>query len=130
MYEIVDRICRGEGKMKDITHLEELGRAVQLGSLCGLGQSAPNPVLSTIRYFLDEYKAHILEGRCPAGVCKELTSFYIDQATCTGCTRCAHECPMNAIEGEAKAPHTIDELRCVTCGICYDVCPAGAVKIG
>jgi NADH-quinone oxidoreductase subunit F len=129
MYEIVDRICTGEGKMKDLAHLEELGKAIQAGSLCGLGQSAPNPVLSTIRYFMDEYKAHILEGRCPAGVCKELTRFVIDPATCTGCMRCAKECPMNAITGERKEPHTINEIQCVTCGICYDVCPVDAVKI-
>ena len=129
MYEIVDRISKGEGKMKDLDHLEELGKAIQLGSLCGLGQSAPNPVLSTIRYFMDEYRAHILEGRCPAGVCKELTQFVIDPEVCTGCLRCAHECPMNAIKGERKKPHTIDEVRCVTCGICYDVCPVDAVKI-
>ena len=129
MYEIVDRITKGTGTLKDLDHLEELGRAVQIGSLCGLGQSAPNPVLSTIRYFMDEYKAHILERRCPAGVCKELTRFVIDPDLCTGCMRCAKECPTAAITGERKKPHTIDTTTCVTCGICHDVCPVEAVKI-
>jgi Pyruvate/2-oxoacid:ferredoxin oxidoreductase delta subunit len=130
MYEIVDRICKGEGKIEDLAHLEELGEALQWGSICGLGQSAPNPVLSTIRYFADEYKAHIIEGRCPAGVCKEITSFTIMEEKCTGCMRCKVECPMGAIEGERKEPHRIDDLRCITCGICYDVCPSDAIKIG
>ena len=130
MYEIVDRICKGEGKIEDLMHLEELGEALQWGSICGLGQSAPNPVLSTIRYFADEYKAHIIEGRCPAGVCKEITTFTIMEEKCTGCMRCKVECPMGAIEGERKEPHRIDDLRCITCGICYDVCPFDAIKIG
>ncbi len=130
MYEILDRICKGGGKIEDLMHLEELGEAVKLGSICGLGQSAPNPVLSTVRYFPDEYKAHIIEGRCPAGVCKELTMFTIMEDKCTGCMRCVHECPMGAIEGERKEPHRIDDLRCITCGICYDVCPFDAIKIG
>jgi NADH-quinone oxidoreductase subunit F len=130
MYEIVDRICKGEGKIEDLTHLEELGEALKWGSICGLGQSAPNPVLSTIRYFADEYKAHIIEGRCPAGVCKEITTFTIMEEKCTGCMRCKVECPMGAIEGERKEPHRIDDLRCITCGICYDVCPIDAIKIG
>jgi NADH:ubiquinone oxidoreductase subunit F (NADH-binding)/Pyruvate/2-oxoacid:ferredoxin oxidoreductase delta subunit/(2Fe-2S) ferredoxin len=130
MYEIVDRICKGEGKIEDLMHLEELGEALKWGSICGLGQSAPNPVLSTIRYFADEYKAHIIEGRCPAGVCKEITTFTIMEEKCTGCMRCKVECPMGAIEGERKEPHRIDDLRCITCGICYDVCPIDAIKIG
>jgi len=130
MYEIVDRICKGEGKIEDLMHLEELGEALRWGSICGLGQSAPNPVLSTIRYFSDEYKTHIIEGRCPAGVCKELTTFTIMEEKCTGCMRCLTECPMGAIEGARKEPHRIDDLRCITCGICYDVCPFDAIKIG
>jgi NADH:ubiquinone oxidoreductase subunit F (NADH-binding)/Pyruvate/2-oxoacid:ferredoxin oxidoreductase delta subunit/(2Fe-2S) ferredoxin len=130
MYEIVDRICKGEGKIEDLMHLEELGEAVQWGAICGLGQTAPNPVLSTIRYFSDEYKAHIIEARCPAGVCKEITTFTILEDKCKGCMRCKVECPMGAIEGERKEPHRIDDLRCITCGICYDVCPFDAIKIG
>ncbi len=130
MHEILDRICKGAGKIEDLMHLEELGKALQWGAICGLGQSAPNPVLSTIRYFSDEYKAHIIEGRCPAGVCKEITTFTIMEEKCTGCMRCAAECPMGAIIGEKKEPQRIDDLRCITCGICYDVCSFDAIKIG
>jgi len=130
MYEIVDRICKGEGKIEDLMHLEELGQGLQWGAICGLGQTVPNPVLSTIRYFSEEYKAHIIEGRCPAGVCKEITTFTIVEEKCTGCMRCSAECPMGAIVGEKKEPQRIDELKCITCGICYDVCPFDAIKIG
>ncbi|HVN23937.1 MAG TPA: NADH-ubiquinone oxidoreductase-F iron-sulfur binding region domain-containing protein [Syntrophorhabdales bacterium] len=129
MYEILDRICKGEGKIEDLMHLEELGRGLQWGAICGLGQTAPNPVLSTIRYFSDEYKAHIIEGRCPAGVCKDITTFTIMEDKCTGCMRCAAECPVGAVVGERKAPQTINDMLCITCGICYDVCPFDAVKI-
>ncbi|HON86030.1 MAG TPA: NADH-quinone oxidoreductase subunit NuoF [Syntrophorhabdaceae bacterium] len=129
MYEIVDRICHGEGKKGDIQHLEELAHAVSLSSLCGLGQSAPNPVLSTIKYFRDEYTLHIEEKKCPAGVCKALIRFSILPDKCTGCMRCKAECPVQCIKGEKKEVHEIDSDRCVKCGTCYDVCRFDAVII-
>lgn len=129
MYEIVDRICGGEGSIDDIEHLEELGKAINLGSLCGLGQSAPNPVLSTIKFFKDEYRIHIADKKCPAGVCKALITFNIIPEKCTGCMRCAPECPAKCIRGEKKQAHTIDGARCIKCGNCYDVCRFDAVQI-
>lgn len=129
MYEIVDRICKGEGHRGDIQHLEELAHAISLGSLCGLGQSAPNPVISTIKYFRDEYAIHIEEKRCPAGVCKALIKFSILPEKCTGCMRCSVECPVQCIKGDKKELHIIDEDRCIRCGNCYDVCRFDAVII-
>ena len=97
------------------------------GSLCGLGQSAPNPILSTLKYFRDEYEAHILEKRCPAGVCKDLVNFYIDPDKCKGCTKCARNCPVNAITGDKKQPHVIDNAKCIKCGTCLENCSFGAI---
>lgn len=128
MYEIVDRICSGEGREGDIEHLEELGKAIRLGSLCGLGQSAPNPVLSTIRYFREEYEEHIRDKRCRAGVCKSLITIRINEK-CTGCMVCARNCPVGCISGEKQRPHVIDQSRCIKCQICYDVCRFDAVTI-
>jgi NADH-quinone oxidoreductase subunit F len=129
MHEIVDRICRGQGAKGDVEHLETLGKAIQLSSLCGLGQSAPNPVLSTIRFFKDEYRAHIEEKKCPAGICKDLIEMSILPDKCTGCMRCAAECPVGCISGEKKEVHIIDQSRCTKCGACYDACRFEAVKI-
>jgi Na+-translocating ferredoxin:NAD+ oxidoreductase RNF subunit RnfB len=129
MYEIVDRICNGDGGKGDIEHLKELARAINLGSLCGLGQSAPNPVLSTIKYFEDEYRTHIEDKKCPAGVCKALIKFSIITEKCTGCTLCTHECPVKCITGEKKELHTIDQAQCIRCGTCYDNCRFDAIKI-
>ena len=129
MYEIVERICNGNGDKGDIEHLEELARAINLGSLCALGQSAPNPVLSTIKYFKDEYLAHIEDKKCPAGVCKALIKFSIVPEKCTGCTLCAHECPVKCITGKKKEVHTIDQAQCIRCGTCYDNCRFDAIKI-
>ena len=127
MNEILSNITGGTGTMEDIALLEELGGVVKDASLCGLGQTAPNPVLSTIRYFRDEYIAHIEEKRCPARVCKALIRYVIDEEKCTGCGICKKSCPQEAIEGERKGPHSIAQDTCVKCGICYDVCKFDAV---
>ncbi len=127
--EILNRICGGEGRSDDIALLEEIGDLLQGFSLCGLGQTAANPVLSTIRYFRDEYQAHIGEHRCPAHVCKALISYTIEPAECTGCTACAQQCPQAAISGEKKEPHLVDQDLCVRCGVCLDVCKFGAIVV-
>jgi len=129
MLETLTDITTGNGQPRDIDRLVELGQMIKKASLCGLGQTAPNPVLSTIRYFRDEYEAHIREKRCPAGVCHELIAYRIDPELCTGCHLCARNCPQNAITGEPKQPHEIMADRCVKCGICYDVCKFSAVVI-
>ncbi|MCK4322123.1 4Fe-4S binding protein, partial [candidate division WOR-3 bacterium] len=127
MKEILERISKGEGKEEDIELLEELGFILENGSLCGLGKSAANPVLTAIRYFRDEYEVHIKEKKCPAGVCKELIEYGIDKEKCNGCTLCARKCPTDAISGEQKQVHTIDTSKCIKCGICYEVCRFDAV---
>jgi NAD-dependent dihydropyrimidine dehydrogenase PreA subunit len=129
MLEILTRICNGEGKLEDIHLLEELGTMMQKFSLCGLGTSAPNPVLTTILYFRDEYEKHITDKKCPAGVCKPLFHYEIDPEACTGCRVCFRKCPQEAVSGEKKKPHTIDQEKCIKCGICYDACKFDAVKI-
>jgi NADH:ubiquinone oxidoreductase subunit F (NADH-binding)/(2Fe-2S) ferredoxin/NAD-dependent dihydropyrimidine dehydrogenase PreA subunit len=129
MLEILERICRGEGRTEDTALLQKLGEQIKAGSLCALGQTAPNPVMTTLRYFKDEYIAHIEEKRCPARVCTKLISFYILPDKCQGCGICARECPAEAIEGGKRMVHVIDQEKCVKCGTCLDVCPArfGAV---
>jgi NADH:ubiquinone oxidoreductase subunit F (NADH-binding)/NAD-dependent dihydropyrimidine dehydrogenase PreA subunit len=129
MVDILERICRGEGKAGDIGELEDLATTVKTGSLCGLGQTAPNPVLTTIRYFRDEYEAHIKDNRCPAGVCTGLIAYRIDAEACKACGKCIKVCPVDAITGEKKTPHVIDESLCIRCGRCRDVCPFDAVVI-
>jgi len=129
MLEILTDICNGNGTESDLDLLESLCHTVESASLCGLGKTAPNPVLTTLKYFRDEYLAHINEKRCPAGVCKNLTSFEIDKQKCTGCGVCAKNCPTSAITGEIKKPHIIDTSLCIKCGNCYDVCRFDAVKI-
>ncbi len=127
MLEILTRITEGKGKESDIEELEKLAGQVRNGSLCGLGQTAPNPVLTSIKYFRDEYIAHIKEKKCPSHVCKSLLSFTIDAGKCTGCTLCARNCPVKAVEGEVKKPHLIEQAKCIKCGKCYDVCRFDAV---
>jgi len=127
MLEILQRIQAGKGVLEDIEKLEELAEQIINSSLCGLGKTAPNPVLSTLRYFKDEYLAHINEKRCPAYVCRDLVSYEINEEACTGCTLCARKCPVKAIEGEAKKPHRIDQDICISCGACYEVCRFNAV---
>jgi NADH-quinone oxidoreductase subunit F len=129
MLEILTEICAGQGQLGDIELLEELGTMVKRFSLCGLGTSAPNPVLTTILYFRDEYQAHIEDKKCPAGVCKPLFHYEIDAEACTGCTLCAKRCPQEAITGQKKEPHELDQASCIKCGICYDVCKFQAVAI-
>ena len=129
MLDILTAICEGTGKDGDIELLEELGEMIQKFSLCGLGTSAPNPVLTTIRYFRDEYEAHIKDKRCPAGVCKALFHYEIDEHTCTGCHLCALKCPQEAITGEKKTVHSLDQDKCIKCGICYDACKFDAIVV-
>ena len=129
MHAILTDICTGVGKEGDIELLEELGEVVKNLSLCQLGGSAPNPVLSTLKYFRNEYEAHIKDNRCPGGVCKALITYEIDTALCTGCHACFKQCPQNAITGEKKKPHYIDVEKCIRCGVCQDICKFDAVKI-
>jgi NADH:ubiquinone oxidoreductase subunit F (NADH-binding) len=129
MLSILTAITEGKGKEGDIERLEELCDVLSYGALCGLGTSAVNPVLSTIRYFREEYAAHIDDKKCPAGVCKALITYWIDKDACTGCTLCAKKCPQECISGERKKVHTIDETRCIRCGVCKDVCTFNAVKV-
>ena len=129
MLEILERICRGEGRPEDIETLEETARIVKDASLCGLGQTAPNPVLTTIRYFRHEYEEHIEKRFCRAGVCKGLFSLEIDAESCRGCGACRKVCPTGAISGKPKEPHKIDQEKCVRCGMCYQKCPFEAIRI-
>ena len=130
MHDLLEKICEGKGKMEDLDLLESLAHTIKATSLCGLGQTAPNPVLSTMKYFRDEYEAHIKEQRCPAGVCKDLISYVVDESKCIGCTACARTCPVSAISGAPKQKHRIDPSICTRCGSCIVKCPVKAIYIG
>lgn len=129
MLEILNRIVKGEGREGDIELLEELCYSIKDGALCGLGQTAPNPVLTTIKYFRNEYEAHINDKKCPAKSCPDLLEYIIDADKCRGCTLCAKKCPANAISGEVKSAHKIDRDKCIKCGSCVSVCRFGAVNV-
>jgi NADH:ubiquinone oxidoreductase subunit F (NADH-binding)/(2Fe-2S) ferredoxin/Pyruvate/2-oxoacid:ferredoxin oxidoreductase delta subunit len=127
LYELLDKITKGKATMEDLDKLEALCYHIKENALCGLGQTAPNPVLSTLKYFRDEYVAHIVEKRCPAGVCKDLLTIQILPDKCKGCTLCAKNCPTGAITGKVKEPHVIDTEKCVKCGVCIEKCRFGAI---
>ncbi|MHB8070816.1 MAG: NADH-quinone oxidoreductase subunit NuoF [Candidatus Cryosericum sp.] len=128
MYQMMERICDGKGQDGDIQKLTKLAEVIKDTSLCGLGQSAPNPVLSTIRFYEDEYRAHIYEKKCPSHVCKHLLTYSINPDKCVGCTACARQCPVQAISGEVKKTHVIDLNKCIKCGSCFDTCRFGAIR--
>ncbi len=127
LYDILDKISNGQGTLEDLDKMEELCHHIKNNSLCGLGQTAPNPVLSTLRYFRDEYVAHVVDKKCPAGVCKALLNYKIIADKCKGCTLCKKVCPVDAIEGSVKNPHTIDISKCIKCGACMEKCKFGAI---
>ena len=127
LHELLEKITSGNGTLEDIDLIEELCYHIKENSLCGLGQTAPNPVLSTLEHFRDEYVAHVTEKRCPAGVCKELLRYFIIADKCTGCTACSRVCPTNAISGEGKKVHEIDQDKCIKCGACMERCRFGAI---
>ena len=128
MLEILKRICNGEGVSEDMDILAELGESIKTGALCGLGNSAPNPVLTTLRYFKEEYEAHINEKRCPAKKCSSLIEFRIIEDKCKGCSLCSRKCPVGAISGQVKSPYVIDSEKCVKCSQCIDNCKFGAIE--
>lgn len=128
LYEMLDRITKGQGTEEDLDELKELGETIKDTALCGLGQTAPNPVLSTLNYFYDEYLAHVRDKKCPAGVCSELLSYRVIVDKCIGCTACARVCPVNCISGAPKKVHEIDQSKCIKCGACFEACKFGAIE--
>jgi len=129
MHETLEKICNGKGTIEDLDYLKNLSHVIKDTALCGLGQTSPNPVLSTIDHFYDEYLAHVVDKKCPAGRCKSLKSYVINAEKCVGCTLCAKNCPTSAITGEKRVPHVIDQSKCIKCGTCYEKCKFGAIEI-
>jgi ferredoxin len=127
MKDVLEDITGGRGTKEDLSLLESMAEDIRDSALCGLGKTAPNPVLSTLKYFRNEYIAHIRDKKCPAGVCKALITYSIDKNQCTGCGACVKVCPTSAITGEKKQPHRIEINKCVKCGACFEICPAEAV---
>lgn len=127
MHEILERITEGKGEDGDIEKLELLAKNIKASALCGLGQTAPNPILSTLKYFRDEYEAHVYQKKCPSGVCKSMLQYTIDAARCKSCGLCTKVCPMNCISGEKKVPYVIDQSKCAKCGACMEKCPFKAI---
>jgi NADH-quinone oxidoreductase subunit F len=128
MLALLDDIVEGRGTLETIELLEELASVVQIGSLCALGKTAPNPVLSTLKYFRDEYEAHVVNKTCPAGECSALAKYKINEDKCIGCTLCSRKCPVGAITGEKKKPHKIDVDKCIKCNACIEACKFGAIS--
>jgi NADP-reducing hydrogenase subunit HndC len=129
LLDILESVTAGKGQLGDIDLLQELAEAVKQGSLCGLGQTAPNPVLTTIRYFRNEYEAHLQQEKCPAGTCPALIEFVIDPILCKGCGVCLRACPCSAVLGEPKKPHTINASLCIRCGVCFESCKLHAITV-
>ena len=127
LLEMLDKITAGNGTLEDLDKMEELCNYIKANAMCALGQTAPNPVLSTLKYFRDEYEAHVVEKRCPAGVCKNLMHYEIQPDKCRGCTLCARKCPAGAITGKVKEPHVIDQSKCIKCGACMEGCKFSAI---
>ena len=128
MLEILEKVTEGNGETEDLEKLERLAKTIQKASVCGLGQTAPNPVLSTMKYFRDEYIAHVKDKKCPAKECKALKSYEINSEKCKGCGLCKRNCPVEAITGEVKQPHKIDDDVCIKCGTCISKCPFKAIS--